>query len=64
MIKSLFMPFISLLFLALAVAVRYTPVLIDWTVTPEPVQVLVSYVFVCLFMITIVLTGWRFFDSI
>ena len=57
------MPFIGIFFLVLAVAVPYTPVIIDFTQTPELVQTTVQFLFASMFSICMFLTGWRFYES-
>lgn len=58
------MPFIGLIFLALAGAVPHTPILINWTETPELIQVFIQFIFTSLFAVSMMLTGWRFYESV
>jgi len=47
----------GLISLAIASAIQHTPVVIDWTQTPEEIQVLVSMSFVALFVVLMVSIG-------
>lgn len=50
--------------LALSVAVRHTTVFfVDFTRTPESVQLLASWGFVLLFGFFMILAGWSFYEE-
>jgi len=56
------MPVLGLISFSIAVALQYTPVfLIDFTQTPESVQVLASYAFFLLFAVFMLGGGWVFY---
>lgn len=56
------MPVFGLISFAVAVALQYTPVfLIDFTQTPESVQVLASYSFFLVFAVFMLGSGWVFY---
>lgn len=58
------MPVLGMFFLLLAIVLQYTPVfLIDFTETPETVQIFASWLFFMLFAASMLYTGWRFYDG-
>lgn len=64
MIKRMLLPIAGFFSLALAVSVQHTSIfLVDFTETPEPVQLLVSWSFILLFGFFMLTTGWTFYES-
>lgn len=63
MLKKPFLFIAGILSLALASAVQYTPIfLIDFTKTPQSIQILVSMCFVMLFVICMIALGDSFYE--